>query len=180
MLAVGISADEARALIARHDPTVSIAAFNGPKSLTLSGLRTSLERIAEDRHLLRVSRWMTLGWGLVQIAVALSFYAFTDRSALDIALSVASLFNGPVLGLFLVGSFVRRADGRAALAGALIGSAVMATIFFAELADPSKIHLFAWPWYAGIGSLVTLGAAIVASYVLPARPSDGTTTASLR
>ena len=48
MLAVGISADEARALIARHDPTVSIAAFNGPKSLTLSGLRTSLERIAEE------------------------------------------------------------------------------------------------------------------------------------
>ncbi len=135
---------------------------------------------AEDRHLLRVSRWMTLGWGLVQISVALAFYTFTDRSALDIALSVASLFNGPVLGLFLVGSFVRRADGRAALAGALVGSAVMATIFFAELADPSKVHLVAWPWYAGIGSLVTLGAAIVASYVLPARPSDGTTTASLR
>ena len=30
MLAVGMSADEARAVIARHDRTVSIAAFNGP------------------------------------------------------------------------------------------------------------------------------------------------------
>ena len=48
MLAVGISPGEAAAVIARHDRTVSIAAFNGPRSLTLSGLKTSLERIAEE------------------------------------------------------------------------------------------------------------------------------------
>lgn len=48
MLAVGMSADEARAVITRHDRTVSIAAFNGPRSLTLSGLKTSLEAIASE------------------------------------------------------------------------------------------------------------------------------------
>ena len=48
MLAIGMSADEARAVIARHDRTVSIAAFNGPRSLTLSGLKTSLEVIAAE------------------------------------------------------------------------------------------------------------------------------------
>ena len=48
MLAVGMSADEARTVIARHDPTVSIAAVNGPRSLTLSGLKTSLEGIAAE------------------------------------------------------------------------------------------------------------------------------------
>ena len=37
MLAVGLSEEEARAHAARHDRTVSIAAFNGPRSLTLSG-----------------------------------------------------------------------------------------------------------------------------------------------
>lgn len=45
MLAVGLSEDDAKAVIARHDRTVSIAAFNGPKSLTLSGPRTALEVI---------------------------------------------------------------------------------------------------------------------------------------
>ena len=45
MLAVGLPEDEAGAVIARHDRTVSIAAFNGPKSLTLSGPRVSLEAI---------------------------------------------------------------------------------------------------------------------------------------
>jgi NADPH:quinone reductase-like Zn-dependent oxidoreductase/SAM-dependent methyltransferase/acyl carrier protein len=36
------------AVIAKHDRTVSIAAFNGPRSLTLSGLKTSLEVIAAE------------------------------------------------------------------------------------------------------------------------------------
>ncbi|MFZ4765304.1 MAG: beta-ketoacyl synthase N-terminal-like domain-containing protein, partial [Roseimicrobium sp.] len=48
MLAVGLSPDEARAVIAQHDSSVSIAAFNGPRSLTLSGLKASLERIAAE------------------------------------------------------------------------------------------------------------------------------------
>ena len=48
MLAVGMSPDEALEMIDRHDPTVTISAFNGPRSLTLSGLRTSLEPIAAE------------------------------------------------------------------------------------------------------------------------------------
>jgi acyl transferase domain-containing protein len=48
MLAVGLSEDEARALIARHDRTVTIAAFNGPRSLTLAGPRISLEAMIAE------------------------------------------------------------------------------------------------------------------------------------
>lgn len=48
MLAVGLGEDEARALIARHDRTVTIAAFNGPRSLTLAGPRISLEAMLAE------------------------------------------------------------------------------------------------------------------------------------
>lgn len=48
MLAVGLAEEEAAALIARHDRTISIAAFNGPKSLTLSGPRLALEAIQHE------------------------------------------------------------------------------------------------------------------------------------
>ncbi|GEP43695.1 type I polyketide synthase [Brevifollis gellanilyticus] len=48
MLAVGMSPEEAQAIITKHDRTVSIAAFNGPRSLTLSGLKTSLKLIADE------------------------------------------------------------------------------------------------------------------------------------
>ena len=48
MLAVGMTPDDAQSVIGRHDPGVCVAAFNGPRSLTLSGLRTSLESIAAE------------------------------------------------------------------------------------------------------------------------------------
>ena len=48
MLAVGLPEDEALALIARHDRTVTISAFNGPRSITLSGPRVSLEAMAAE------------------------------------------------------------------------------------------------------------------------------------
>src|SRR4029077_7836811 len=48
MLAVGLSEDEALALITHHDRTVTISAFNGPRSITLSGQRVSLETIAAE------------------------------------------------------------------------------------------------------------------------------------
>ncbi len=48
MLAVGLDEAGAAELIARHDPAASIAAFNGPKSLTIAGLRTSLEKMAAE------------------------------------------------------------------------------------------------------------------------------------
>ncbi len=48
MLAVGLGEDESLALIARHDRTVTISAFNGPRSITLSGARISLEAMAAE------------------------------------------------------------------------------------------------------------------------------------
>jgi len=48
MLAVGMTAEAASAVIARHDRAVTIAAFNGHKSLTLAGKKTSLEAIAAE------------------------------------------------------------------------------------------------------------------------------------
>jgi acyl transferase domain-containing protein/acyl carrier protein len=51
MLAVGLSEEEALSLIASHDSAVSIAAFNGPRSLTLSGTRSSLEAISAELEL---------------------------------------------------------------------------------------------------------------------------------
>src|SRR5688572_7684471 len=67
-----------------------------------------------DKHYLKVSHWLTILWGVVQIGVALLMRR-QNRSALDLALSVAALINGPVLGVFLVGTFLRRVSEPPAL-----------------------------------------------------------------
>ncbi len=51
MLAIGLDEDSARALIARHDRTATIAAFNGPRSLTVAGSRMSLDAMAAELEL---------------------------------------------------------------------------------------------------------------------------------
>ena len=48
MLAVALNEEEAEEIISRHDKNVSIAAFNGPKSLTLAGKPDSLEAIRAE------------------------------------------------------------------------------------------------------------------------------------
>src|SRR6516162_8120754 len=48
MLAVALGQVEAQALINKHDPSVSIAAFNGPRSLTLAGPRRSIEAMLAE------------------------------------------------------------------------------------------------------------------------------------
>src|ERR1041385_1356665 len=60
-----------------------------------------------DKHYLHVSHVLTLVWGIVQIGVALAVRN-QPGSALNKALSIASLINGPILGVFLVGTFLRR------------------------------------------------------------------------
>jgi Na+/proline symporter len=71
----------------------------------------------------------------------------TDRSALSIALAIASLINGPILGVFFLGA-TKRATTRSALIGMSAGIAVVAFVSFRTA--------WAWPWYAVIGSMTTL------------------------
>jgi SSS family solute:Na+ symporter len=117
----------------------------------------------DDKHYLRVSHWLTLLWGIVQIGVALIVMR-QNRSALDQALSVASLINGPVLGVFLVGTFLRRVSEPPALIGMLTSIVLMTYIrFFTPLA---------WTWYVLIGSIITFVVAWLFGFAFSAAPAE--------
>ncbi len=115
-----------------------------------------------DKHYLKVSHVLTLVWGVVQIAVALGV-RHQGRSALDQALSIASLINGPVLGVFLVGTFLRRVSQPPALIGMLASIVSMLYIFFW-----TKL---AWTWYVFVGSLVTFVVAWLVSFAFAPAPA---------
>ena len=117
----------------------------------------------DDKHYLKVSHVLTLVWGIVQIGVAL-IARNQAGSALSQALSIASLINGPVLGVFLVGTFLRRVSQPPALIGMLASIAAMLYVFFA-----TKI---AWTWYVLLGSLITLVVAWVASFAFSPAPES--------
>jgi solute:Na+ symporter, SSS family len=116
-----------------------------------------------DKHYFRVSHWLTLTWGIVQIAVALAV-RHQNRSALDAALSVAALINGPVLGVFLVGTFLRRVSEPPALIGMIASTCAMIYIYF--------FTRIAWTWYGVIGSAITFLVALVASFAFAPAPVE--------
>ena len=117
----------------------------------------------DDKHYLRVSHWLTLLWGILQIGVALIAMR-QNRSALDQALSIASLINGPVLGVFLVGTFLRRVSEPPALIGMLASIVVMLYIRFWTP--------IAWTWYVLIGSMITFLVAWLVSFAFTAAPAN--------
>ncbi|MBA2607273.1 MAG: sodium/solute symporter [Acidobacteria bacterium] len=139
------------------------SSLNSIAATFVNDLYKPFARDKSDRHLLKISGLLTLIIGIVQILVAL-FVMNQQRSALDQALSIASLFNGPVLGVFLVGAFIKRANESAALTGMLASILLMIYIkFFTPLA---------WTWYVLIGSLTTFLIAWLASLFFTAQESQ--------
>lgn len=122
---------------------------------------------ADEATLMRVSRHATVGWGIVQLGVALGAQ-WMDRSVLDAGLSVLSLTSGPVLGAFLVGVLSRRVGGRAVLVGMGAGTAVLVWLWWGGRV--------AWTWYAFIGAgtaaLVAVGLTRLLGGVAPQCPRD--------
>ncbi len=135
------------------------SSLNSITATFVNDLYKPFKPAADDRHFLRVSHWLTLAFGIVQILVALAVMK-QNRSALDQALSIASLFNGPVLGVFLVGTFIKRANQSAALTGM---SASILLMLYLKFFTP-----VAWTWYVLIGSLTTFAVAWLASFIFTA------------
>jgi SSS family transporter len=107
-----------------------------------------------EQHYLNVSRGMTTLWGVTRVGVALlAVPLIADSSVVKKVLSVAGLTTGMILGLFLLGSLRRPVGSRAALAGVVVG---FATVLAVWLATP-----LAWPWYAPVGTLVTVVVALL-------------------
>lgn len=118
---------------------------------------------ADDKKLVKIAGWLTVIVGIIQILIAVGFMR-SGESALALALSVASLINGPILGVFLVGTLIKRAKEMHALVGMIASICLMVYVLVA-----TKI---AWTWYALIGSLVTLIVAWLASLVFGSRSND--------
>lgn len=133
------------------------SSLNSIAATAVNDLYRPFAKDKADKHFLRVASILTVIVGIVQIAVAIAVKD-AGQSALNQALGVAGLINGPILGVFLVGTFIKRANQNAALVAMITSIALMLYIYFG-----TKI---AFPWYPVIGSLTTLAVAFLASLVI--------------
>lgn len=132
------------------------SSLNSIAATAVNDLYKPFAKDKSDGHLLKIASILTVIVGIVQITVAIAVKD-AGQSALNQALGIAGLINGPILGVFLVGTFIKKANQTSALIGMLTSIGLMLYVFFG-----TKI---AFPWYPVIGSLTTLSVAALASLV---------------
>jgi len=102
-------------------------------------------------RLLRLSRWMTLFWGVVLVVLGTLQWG----PMLEAGLTIASITFGSLLGLFLLTFLLRRATASGVLIGMFMGLAAMLYIHF--------YTPLLWTWYVLAGAGITFLAGTVAS-----------------
>lgn len=127
----------------------------------------------EPSHLLRVGRAISLVWGLALIGGALGFHYFTsgkDTPAVVLALSIASVTYGALLGVYVLAGQWDRARGTDAITAVVVTVAVMLVVVFAGrlavlpgLAWLAPVGRLAWPWYVPLGTFIAITSGALSS-----------------
>ncbi|PIE22939.1 MAG: transporter [Planctomycetota bacterium] len=157
------------AVFAAAMSTLSSSLNSSATTLVRDLIRGAKPVVTGELLLVRV---FTVLFGVAQIFVAI-YAREVPGSTVNNVLAIAGFTTGLILGVFLLGQFVRRASSLAALIGLVLGLAVMCVVHlgpkdvqpFASL-WPFAIKL-AWPYYALIASSSVLIFGLLASLIFP-------------
>ena len=137
----------------------------------------------DPTHLLRVGRLFSAIWGVGLIGGALFFYYYArgnDTPIVVLALSIASITYGALLGTYLLAAWWPRASGRDIVGSVGFTVAVMLLVVFANQLSNTSIFSWlapagrlAWPWYVPLGTLLAVGSGIGLSYLPHAVTTPG-------
>lgn len=92
-----------------------------------------------EHKLLRVARWTCVVSGLIGVVIALFMATWNILSLLDYFNTILGLLTSGLGGLFVMGIFLPRINGRAALIGFVVGTV---TVFFLQFYTATSLFLF--------------------------------------
>jgi solute:Na+ symporter, SSS family len=136
--------------------------LNSSSTTIVNDLYRPLTRRNDEAHLLRLSRGLTVVWGVVLMTGAFVATHLEGHVVIKV-LAIASFVTGILLGLFLLGILTRRVGQSAALVGMLAG---VSAVSYAKFGTP-----LAWPWYALVGSSTVFTIGLASSYLAPSSPA---------
>ncbi len=152
-----------------------IAAIFAAAMSTLSGSLNSLASVsvndfyrvyfkpqASEEHYLKVSRTLTVVWGIVLIGIGV--LAREWGSVLEVGLTIASFTLGSVLGVFLLAVLSSKTDESSALAAMASSLLFMLGI---QLLGRYNVVKIAWTWYVPIGTLAAVFVGLIFQQLRP-------------
>ena len=151
------------------------SAINSLASSATHDLYGSVTGRTDPVHLLKVGRLFSAAWASGLIFGALYFHyaaRSNDTPVVVLALSIASITYGPLLGTYLLAGKWPRARGRDVVGAVAVTVCVMLFVIFAKrlaawpvLAWLEPVGRLAWPWYVPLGTALAFCTGVALSYL---------------
>ncbi|SHG85443.1 transporter, SSS family [Flavobacterium fluvii] len=125
--------------------------------------KRNIKEEKSERHYVNASKFFTLFWGIVAILFASIGTLF--ENLIQLVNIVGSIFYGTVLGIFLVGFYIRHVQARAIFYSAVISQITIFIIYYyAIFIYPSGEEKLGYLWLNFIGAML----AIILSMIMQA------------
>ncbi|MGL2986027.1 sodium:solute symporter [Flavobacterium sp. RSSA_27] len=122
--------------------------------------KRNLKTEKSETHYLNATKFFTLMWGVIAILFACIGTLF--ENLIQLVNIIGSIFYGTVLGIFLVGFFIKKVQSQAVFYSAVISQITIFIIYyFAIFIYPSGEEKLGYLWLNFIGALLTIILSVV-------------------
>jgi Na+/proline symporter len=129
--------------------------LNALGSTTAIDLYKRNRRGREEWHYVRMSKWFTLLWGAIAIAVACTANLF--ENLIQLVNIIGSIFYGNILGVFLIAFFIKFIKGRATFIAAIVNQFLVIALFLGDKYEYINIP-YLWLNFVGCVTVMYMAA----------------------
>lgn len=128
--------------------------------------KRNLKTEKSETHYLNATKFFTLMWGVIAILFACIGTLF--ENLIQLVNIIGSIFYGTVLGIFLVGFYIKKVQSQAVFYSAVVSQITIFIIYyFAIFIYPSGEEKLGYLWLNFIGALLTIVLSIVIQMLVP-------------
>ncbi len=113
--------------------------------------KRNVKKEYSDEHYVKMSKWFTLGWGILAILVACVGNLF--ESLIELVNIIGSIFYGNVLGIFLLAFFFKFVKGNAVFIAAIITQLLIIAVWY--------VDWLPYLWLNALGCGLVVGIAMI-------------------
>lgn len=133
--------------------------------------KRNLKAEKSEKHFVNASKFFTLIWGIIAILFACIGTLF--ENLIQLVNIIGSIFYGTVLGIFLVGFYIKYVKAKAIFWGAVTSQTTIFFIYyFAIHIYPSGDEKLGYLWLNFIGAMLTIILSVLFQYILPKKKTE--------
>lgn len=113
-----------------------------------------------EKHYLHATKFFTLFWGVIAILFACVGTLF--ENLIQLVNIIGSIFYGTVLGIFLVGFYIKRVQAKPMFISAVITQFIIINIYYFMVYKQEKLGYL---WLNFIGAILTIALALIFQFL---------------